>query len=111
MASNYTITKVEGKLSITKITAPIIVTANSPTKTYDGTELKDSGFSYTQNVLQGKDTISATIVGEQTNAGTSENKVTAVTIKREDVDVTSNYTLGTHVSGTLTVNKRTVDLS
>ena len=42
---NYNITQVNGKISIKKITTPLIVTANSNSKDYDGTPLTDSGFT------------------------------------------------------------------
>ena len=50
------------------------------------------------------------ISGSITDAGTAENKVTSVTIKKGDQDVTSQFSGIEKVNGTLTVNKRTVHL-
>ena len=99
--SNVTIEK--GTLSITPITTPIIVTANSDNKNYDGEDLINNEYTYTNDVLLVGDELTATITGKQKYVGTSDNKVTGVKVTRDGKDITSNYTFGTHVNGTLEV--------
>ena len=99
--SNVTIEK--GTLSITPITTPIVVTANNYTKNYDGEDLTNKGYTYTNDVLLVGDELTATITGKQKYVGTSDNKVEGVKVTRDGKDITSNYTFGTHVNGTLKV--------
>ena len=101
--SNVTIEK--GKLSITPITTPIVVTANSGNKNYDGEDLTNNEYTYTNGVLLTGDELTATITGKQKYVGTSDNKVTGVKVTRDGKDITSNYTFGTHVNGTLEVKQ------
>ena len=99
--SNVTIEK--GTLSITPITTPIVVTANGDTKNYDGEDLTNKSYTYTNDVLLAGDELTATITGKQKYVGTSDNKVEAVKVIRDGKDITSNYTFGTYVNGTLKV--------
>ena len=101
--SNVTIEK--GTLSITPITTPIVVTANSDNKNYDGEDLTNNKYTYTNDVLLAGDELTATITGKQKYVGTSDNKVTGVKVTRDGKDITSNYTFGTHVNGTLKVEQ------
>ena len=101
--SNVTIEK--GKLSITPITTPIVVTANNDTKNYDGEDLTNKGYTYTNDVLLAGDKLTATITGKQKYVGTSDNKVTGVKVTRDGKDITSNYTFGTHKNGILEVKQ------
>ena len=111
-ADNYIINKEEGTLTVSAIATPIVITANSNSKTYDGTALTDTRFSYTQGVLASGDTLVAATSGSQTNAGSSANTVTSYKVTNASgVDVTSCYTFGPSVDGTLTVNKRSVTLT
>ena len=96
-----------GKLTVTPITNPIVVTADSDTKVYDGTELTKNTKTYTNNVLVSGDTLEATITGSQKYVGIADNKVTDVKIMRNGKDITRNYTFGTHVNGTLKVTEAT----
>ena len=81
----------------------IIVTANSGSKTYDGSPLTVNTYTYTGN-LPG-DTVYATTSGSQTNVGSSDNRVTNVWVEDANGnDVTANYQMGTHVPGTLSVS-------
>ena len=107
-AGNYDISTTVGKLTVSKITTPIVVTANSKSKIYDGTALTDSGFSYTQNVLANGDTLTADVEGSQTDVGTGTNAVKSYQVKRGETDVTNNYTFGTSLNGTLTVTPATL---
>ena len=96
-----------GKLTVNPITTPIVVTAGSDTKVYDGTDLTKDTYTYTDGVLLAGDTLEATITGSQKFVGTSNNTVSNVKVVRNGKDITSNYTMGTHVDGTLTVNEAT----
>ena len=92
-----------GKLTVTPITTPIVVTAGSETKVYDGTELTKNTKTYTDNVLVYGDTLEATITGSQKFVGSSNNTVSNVKVMRNGEDITGNYTYGTHVNGVLEV--------
>lgn len=96
-----------GKLTVTPITTPIVVTANSDTKVYNGTELTKNTYTYTDGVLVSGDILEATITGSQKYVGIVDNKVTDVKIMRNGKDITRNYTFGTHVDGTLKVTEAT----
>ncbi|MBO7130968.1 MAG: InlB B-repeat-containing protein, partial [Fibrobacterales bacterium] len=95
----------DGSLTVNPIATPIVVTAASASKTYDGAALSDAGYTYTENVLVSGDVLSATVEGSIVGAGETANTVTAVTVTRGGDDVTANYTIGTPVAGTLTVSK------
>ena len=97
----------DGTIKITPITIPIIVTAKSATKTYDGNALTNDGYTYTEGVLLAGNELKATISGSQTTAGTSDNVVTNVRVIRNGKNITDNYTFGTHVNGTLKVETAT----
>ena len=99
--------KAAGKLTVNPISTPIVVTAGSETKVYDGTELTKNTKTYTDNVLVSGDTLEATITGSQKYVGIADNKVTDVKIMRNGKDITRNYTFGTHVDGTLKVTEAT----
>ena len=106
--SSYSnIVKEFGKLSIKPITTPIVVTAGSDTKVYNGTELTKNTYTYTDGVLLTGDTLEATITGSQIYVGTENNVVNKVKVIRDGKDITSNYTMGTHKNGTLTVTEAT----
>ena len=109
--SNYTITKDEGKLSITKRGGEgktITVTAANGEKVYDGTPLTDNRFDYTEGVLVDGDVLTAVVEGSQTDVGSSDNVVTSYKVTRGNVDVTGNYTFTDSVDGKLTVTARAV---
>ena len=111
-ADNYTITKNEGKLSITQRTGEgktITVTAANGEKVYDGAPLTNNGFTHAGALVEG-DTLTAVVEGSQTDVGSSDNVVTSYKVMRGDKDVTGNYTFGESVKGTLTVNKRPVTI-
>lgn len=97
------IQKSAGKLTVNPITTPIVVTAGSDTKVYNGTELTKNIYTYTDGVLLSGDMLEATITGSQKFVGTSNNAVSNVKVTRNGKDITSNYTMGTHVNGVLEV--------
>ena len=105
VTANYNVTYVNGTLTVTRNTNVITITANSDSKTYDGTALVNSGFTFTQGILADGDVLTAVVEGAQTNVGTSVNEVVSYKVMRGDNDVTANYTIVT-VNGTLEVTKR-----
>ena len=109
--SNYTISKNEGKLSITKRGGEgktITVTAANGEKVYDGTPLTDNRFDYTEGVLVDGDVLTAVVEGSQTDVGSSDNVVTSYKVTRGETDVTGSYTFADSVKGALTVTLRGV---
>ena len=107
-AGNYEITKTEGTLTITANTAAIKVTADSASKTYDGTPLTKN--TYKIEGLPNGFTEKVTVSGTITDAGTAVNEVKSAVILKDGKDVTDQFTNIEIASGTLTVNKRTVNL-
>lgn len=97
------IKKSAGKLTVNPISTPIVVTAGSDTKVYDGAELTKNTYTYTDGVLLPGDMLEVTITGSQKFVGSSNNVVSNVKVVRNGEDITSNYTMGTHVNGVLEV--------
>lgn len=95
--------KAAGKLTVNPIATPIVVTADSDTKVYNGTELTKNTYTYTDGVLLSGDMLEATITGSQKFVGSSNNAVSNVKVMRNGEDITSNYTMGTHGNGVLEV--------
>lgn len=100
-----------GKLTVNPITTPIVVTADSDNKEYDGTELTKNNYTYNDGVLIPGDMLEATITGSQKFVGTSNNTVSNVKVMRNGEDITSNYTFGTHVNGVLEVTSASQPLA
>ena len=97
------IQKSAGKLTVNPITTPIVVTADSDTKVYNGTELTKNTYTYTDGVLLSGDMLEVAITGSQKFVGSSNNTVSNVKVMRNGEDITSNYTMGTHINGVLKV--------
>ena len=97
------IVKAAGKLTVNPIPTPIVVTAGSDTKEYDGTELTKNAYTNPDGVLLPGDMLEVTITGSQKFVGSSNNVVSNVKVVRNGEDITSNYTMGTHVNGVLEV--------
>ena len=95
--------KAAGKLTVNPITTPIVVTADSDTKVYNGTELTKNTYTNTDGVLLPGDMLEVTITGSQKFVGSSNNAVSNVKVMRNGEDITSNYTMGTHINGVLKV--------
>lgn len=114
-----------GTLTVTPNTSLINVTAQSKSKTYDGTALTNDKATVTSADNDGEVTVEgfdkfaangltweATLEGSQTNFGTSENKVTSFKIFDKDgKDVTSYFTNIQTNSGTLSVTKATLTVT
>ena len=105
------IVKAAGKLTVNPITTPIVVTAGSDTKEYDGAELTKNNYTYTDGVLLSGDMLEATITGSQKFVGTSNNTVSNVKVMRNGEDITGNYTFGTHINGVLEVTSASQPLA
>lgn len=117
-ADNYDIDRTEGKLTVTDREEAdkyeITVTANSATKTYDGTEKTVSGVTDTtftndkgaQFTVEG---LSATVSG--TDAGEYANEVSGTPVVKDAAgnDVTSQFKVKT-VNGKLVIDKRAVTI-
>lgn len=101
----------DGGLTIEPIETPIVITADSNEKEYDGTALTDSGYTYTEGVLVSGDVLTAVVAGSQTDAGSSANKVTSYKVMRGEEEVTANYTFGDSVDGTLKVTPRAITIT
>lgn len=97
------IKKSAGKLTVNPISTPIVVTADSDNKVFDDTELTKNTYTNTDGVLLPGDMLEVTITGSQKFVGSSNNVVTSVKVVRNGEDITSNYTMGTHVNGVLEV--------
>ena len=95
--------KAAGKLTVNPITTLIVVTADSDTKVYNGTELTKNTYTYTDGVLLSGDMLEVAITGSQKFVGSSNNTVSNVKVMRNGEDITDNYTMGTHVNGVLEV--------
>ena len=103
--------KAAGKLTVNPITTPIVVNADSDTKVYNGTELTKNTYTNTDGVLLPGDMLEATITGSQKFVGSSNNTVSNVKVMRNGEDITSNYTMGTHVNGVLEVTSASQPLA
>ncbi|MBR0377869.1 MAG: hypothetical protein IJI04_05570 [Lachnospiraceae bacterium] len=101
---NYILTEDLGTLTVLEAyDAPVVLTAASADKTYDGTALEDS--TVTASGLGEGLTLEATVEGSQTDAGSSENEITGYKIRKDGEDVTEQFTNVTLKKGTLTVSK------
>ena len=107
-SSNYTVSESLGTLRVTAQKGAVTLTSASAEKTFDGTALTDS--SVTAEGLPSGFTVSATVSGSQTDAGSSANTIDSYTIYNADgTDVTGQFTNVTLQSGTLTVNPLPVE--
>ena len=101
---NYVLTEDLGTLTVLEAyDAPVVLTAASADKTYDGTVLEDS--TVTASGLGEGFTLEATVEGSQTDAGSSDNEITGYKILKDGEDVTEQFTNVTLKKGTLTVSK------
>lgn len=110
---HYIVTKaVNGKLVISPIANKITITANDDSKTYDGTPLMNSGYTFTEGVLVKGDILTAVVEGSATNVGDpGVNKVKSYKVMRGEEDVTGSYTFEPSVDGKLTITPRKVTLT
>ena len=100
--NNYVVTQELGTLTVTVNTDPVTFTAASAEKVYDGTPLFDT--SVTASGLPDGFSFTAEVESSQTDAGESDNIVSAYAIlNAEGADVTENFTNIATVNGLLTV--------
>ena len=99
---NYAVTENLGILEVTVNDTPVVLTAASASKTYDGTALTDD--TVTAEGLPAGFTVSAVVSGSQTDAGSRANTIVSYTILDSfGSDVTLSFTDVVPVDGTLTV--------
>lgn len=108
ITSNYDITFLEGKLTITK--RPITITLVDKEKIYDGTVLRS--LEVTADNLASLEEVYVNAEGSQLDVGTIENIITFVAIKniKSSRLTTTNYNI-TLVNGMLTVHPRPITIS
>ena len=113
-AGNYSVTKVNGQLTMTKASVPITITAASQSWTYDGIGHKDTIVTVTEGTLFEGDQLVATAAGHVTNVvetNTGNNTIEdGYKVKHNYQDVTENYVI-TPVAGTLTINPKPVTVT
>ena len=108
--ANYTVTDNLGTLTIVKSDAEIIITAASDSKIYDGTKLFNGGVEV-KGLPEGHTAVT-TVSGEQTDAGSSANKVISYEIlDSTGAEVTDSFTRIALVDGKLTVNPAPVTIT
>jgi hypothetical protein len=98
----------DGYLSINKYEQPIVITANTKSKKYDGTPLESKGYSYTLELLHPTDKLVAIIEGSITEVGETVNKVVSHRILNRVTgeDVTDNYVDVVYEDGKLEITPR-----
>lgn len=126
--SNYDISVMPGTLRMRKVETPLVIVADSATKSYDGHALLpnqgengqvdesgtyDKGYTFNEDALVTGDMLEVTVSGSQTFSGTSKSRITSYRVVRNSdssglVDVTDRYASITTVDGTLTVEPRVI---
>ena len=102
--SNYSVVLLPGTLTVTQNTSPIVVTASSQVKIYDGTPLTSQMHSVSG--LPDGFTADVALSGSVTNVSDNaegNHTVSSVRILRDGKDVTSNFSNVTAQNGTLRV--------
>ena len=111
---NYSVTTVNGQLTMMKASAAITITAANQAWTYDGNPHSDSAVMVTSGELLTGDGLVAKATGSVTNVEdtyTGNNMIEdGFKVMHGYQDVTENYNI-TKVNGTLTINPKTVTVS
>ena len=115
-AKKYIVTEAKnGSLVISPISTVITIEAASDSKPYDGTELTNNNYTFTQGVLVNGDILHVVVEGSVTNVDEGEvvNKITSYSVTTRDGrrDVTKNYTFEEPVNGTLKITPRKITLT
>ena len=115
-AKKYIVTEANnGSLVISPISTVITIEAASDSKPYDGTELTNNKYTFTQGVLVNGDILHVVVEGSVTDVDDGEvvNKITSyyVTTRDGGRDVTKNYTFEKPVNGTLKITPREITLT
>jgi len=110
-AINYNISAGNGVLVITDNTTALTIAALSATAVYSGATLT-AGYELLGTIPAGVASVTATVAGAQTAAGTTLNVVTGYTLRdRNGNDVTSRYNNVNVVNGSLTVYPRPITIT
>ncbi|MBQ7513691.1 MAG: chitobiase/beta-hexosaminidase C-terminal domain-containing protein [Prevotella sp.] len=91
------------------IRRPVTVTADNDEKVYDGTALTKNTAT-ASGLVEGHILASYTVTGSQTVAGTSNNVPSEAVIKKDETDVTANYSI-TYANGTLEVTPKALTIT
>jgi uncharacterized repeat protein (TIGR01451 family) len=113
-AANYDITLDEGKLTVDKNSKKITITAESDSKTYDGTALTNSTYKV-EDLPTGFTVSDVTVTGSATNVKDTKAGNNVVTggkiLNAEGKDVTEYFADITRIDGTLEILPRQVTLT
>ena len=105
----------DGSLVISPISAIITIRAASDSKPYDGTELTNDKYTFTQGVLVNGDILHVVVEGSVTDVdeGVVPNKITRYYVTTADGsrDVTKSYTFGEIINGTLEIIPRVLTIT
>ena len=114
IADNYTVTKVNGQLTMTNAEVAITITAASDEWTYDGDAHQNTTVAVTEGTLFEGDKLVATATGSVTNVSDTQEGnnpiATGYKVMHGEEDVTANYAI-TAVDGMLTINPKTVTVT
>ncbi|MBQ6342201.1 MAG: DUF11 domain-containing protein [Anaerolineaceae bacterium] len=103
VSNSYEVTYANGTLEVTP--KPIVITADSDTKVYDGTPLTKPTYTTDKELVSGDSFANVTITGSQTNVGHSDNVASdAKIVNRAGEDITSSYAI-TYAKGLLEVTQ------
>lgn len=111
VVNNYSITVVEGRLSISK--RAITIKAQDAGKTYNGTPLTSTAYTITSGSLVAGDRIDESALsfgGSITDVGEVQNMPSGAGIKNDNGEVTGNYAV-TYEAGTLAVTPRPLQIT
>ncbi|MBQ3810657.1 MAG: hypothetical protein II839_07550, partial [Kiritimatiellae bacterium] len=109
-ATNANFTAVSTNVVLAITNRPVVVTADSATKTYDGTALTN-GTATATGLVAGHVLAGATVAGSRTDVGSSANVPSAAAIEdAAGADVTANYAIA-YANGTLTVTPAAVTVT
>lgn len=113
-ASNYTVTTVDGELTMTAASVAITLTAGSGEWTYDGTAHSNTAVTITSGELLAGDVLVAEATGAATNVADTKAGNNPIAegykVMHGETDVTANYAITT-VAGTLTINPKAVTIT
>ena len=109
---NYSVTTVNGILTLTKASQAITITAASDSWTYDGSAHTNTAVNVTSGNLFTGDVLEASATGSVTNVSETSNGNNPIAsgykVTHGNRDVTENYSI-TPVAGTLTIIPRTTN--
>ena len=107
VTANYKLDVLNGSLTITGY--PIAIATPSKEGVYNGLPLQNNAYEVLSGELKNGDTMVVTVLGSQTNVGTSENDFSIQIFSTSGEDVTGRYEI-TKELGTLTVTPRDIKI-